>query len=166
MRILLKHLRGLTMLEMVVVIAIIGILAMIAVPSIHVRIVRDQIVSALPLVDIVKGPIAQSWATAQAFPADNAAAGLPAAEKIVNNYISAVSVRDGAINITFGNSVHGAIKGKILTLRPAIVADAPIVPVAWVCGYANGPGQMTVKGENQTDVEAKYLPFNCRAPDQ
>jgi type IV pilus assembly protein PilA len=154
------------MLEMAAVLAIIAILAMMAVPSVHERIIRNQIVSAVPLADIVKDPIALSWATAQAFPADNAAAGLPPAEKIVNNYISAVSVRDGAINMTFGNSANGLIKGKILTLRPAIVADAPIVPVAWVCGYADGPAQMTVKGENRTDIPANYLPLNCRAPDR
>jgi type IV pilus assembly protein PilA len=161
-----SRIHGFTMLEMAVVLAIIGILAIIAVPSIHDRIIRNQIVSAVPLADIVKDPIALSWSTTQALPADNAAAGLPPAEKIVNNYISAVSVRDGAINITFGNSVNGLIKGKILTLRPAIVADAPIVPVAWVCGYADGPGQMIVKGENRTDIPATYLPLNCRAPDR
>ena len=160
----LRH--GFTMLEMAAVLAIIAILAVIAVPSFQDRIIRNQIVSAVPLADIVKAPIAMSWATVQALPANNAAAGLPTAEKIVNNYISAVSVHDGAIDITFGNSANGLIKGKILTLRPAIVADAPIVPVAWVCGNADGPGQMTVKGENRTDIPANYLPLNCRAPDR
>jgi type IV pilus assembly protein PilA len=160
------HRHGFTMLEMAAVLAIIAILAIIAVPGFQDRIIRDQIVSAVPLADIVKAPIALSWATVQALPRDNAAAGLPSAEKIVNNYISAVSVHDGAIDITFGNSANGLIKGKILTLRPAIVADAPIVPVAWVCGNAGGPGQMTVKGENRTDIQANYLPLNCRAPDR
>jgi type IV pilus assembly protein PilA len=158
--------RGFTMLEMAAVLAIVAILAIIAVPSFQDRIVRNQIISAVPLADIVKAPIALSWATAQALPADNPAAGLPPAEKIVNNYISAVSVHDGAIDITFGNSANGLIKGRILTLRPAIVADAPIVPVAWVCGNADGPGQMTVKGKNRTDIPANYLPLNCRAPDR
>ena len=160
------HRHGFTMLEMAAVVAIIAILAIIAVPSFQDRIIRDQIVSAVPLADIVKAPIALSWATVQALPADNGAAGLPSAEKIVNNYISAVAIHDGAIDITFGNSANGLIKGKILTLRPAIVADAPIVPVAWVCGNADPPGQMTVKGENRTDIPANYLPLNCRAPDR
>ena len=95
-------------------------------------------------------------------PADNAAAGLPPAEKIVNNYISGVAVNNGAIDITFGNRASGLIQGKVLTLRPAVVTDAPVVPVAWVCGNAEGPGQMTVMGENRTTVPANYLPFNCR----
>jgi type IV pilus assembly protein PilA len=160
----LRH--GFTMMEMVVILAIIAILATMAVPSFQDRIIRDQIASAIPLADIAKAPIAQSWAMVQALPADNAAAGLPLAEKIVNNYISAVLVHDGAIDMTFGNSANGLIKGKILTLRPAVVTDAPIVPVAWVCGNAEVPGEMTVKGDNRTDVPANYLPFSCRAPDR
>lgn len=153
---------GFTMIEIAVVLAIVGIMAVLAVPSFQERIVRDQIISAVPLADIAKTPVALSWATLQSFPADNAGAGLPAAEKIVNNYISSVSVEAGAIHITFGNSVNGLIRGKTLTLRPAVVLDAPIVPVAWVCGNAAAPVPMTVKGENKTDIPIAYLPFNCK----
>jgi type IV pilus assembly protein PilA len=157
---------GFTMMEIVVVLAIVGIMALLALPNYQDRIVRDQILSATPLADIAKAPIALSWAALQSLPADNTSAGLPPPEKIVNNFISSVTVEAGAIHITFGNSVNGIIKGKILTLRPAVVLDAPIVPVAWVCGNAVAPGQMTVKGENKTDIPANYLPFNCRAPDR
>lgn len=153
--------RGVTMLEMAMVLAVIAVLALIALPSFQNRIIREQIIAALPLADIAKAPIALSWATTQSFPLDNAAAGLPPAEKIVNTYISAVAVNSGAIDITFGNSANGLIKGMILTLRPAIVTDAPIVPVAWVCGNANVPGGMTVIGENRTNIPANYLPFSC-----
>jgi len=157
---------GFTMIEIAVVLAIVGVLALLVVPSFQDRIARDQIISATPLADIAKAPVALSWAALQAFPADNASAGLPPAEKIVNNFISSVVVDAGAIHITFGNSANGLIKGKILTLRPAVVLDAPVVPVAWVCGDAAGPGQMTVKGENKTNIPVNYLPYNCRAPDR
>ena len=96
-------------------------------------------------------------------PPDNAGAGLPPADRIVNNFISSVLVQGGAIHITFGNRANGVIKGKVLTLRPAVVEDAPVVPVAWVCGYAPGPGKMTIKGENRTDIPMIYLPFMCRS---
>jgi type IV pilus assembly protein PilA len=155
---------GFTMMELMVVLAIVGILALIAAPSYMDQMIRKQIVDAVPLADIAKAPVAAAWSLMHAFPHDNAAAGLPVADKIVNNYISAVSVQGGAIDITFGNSVNSAIKGKILSIRPAVVVDAPIVPVAWVCGNAAGPGKMTVMGENKTDIPAAYLPFNCRAP--
>ena len=155
---------GFTLMEMMVVIAIIGILALIAAPGYLDQMIRKQIIDAVPLADIAKAPVAAAWAVAHTLPRDNAGAGLPAADKVVNNFISSVSVQDGAIHIVFGNSANSAIKGKILSIRPAVVEDAPIVPVAWVCGNAAAPGQMTVKGENRTGVPTGYLPLNCRAP--
>jgi len=154
---------GFTLVEMMVVLAVIAILALMAIPSFQDQIVRDQINNALPLADIAKAPVAASWAIAQSFPPDNAGAGLPPAEKIVNNYISSVLVHSGALDVTFGNRANGIINGKILTLRPAVVDDAPIVPVAWVCGYAEAPRNMSVKGENRTNIPASFLPFACRA---
>jgi type IV pilus assembly protein PilA len=151
------------MVELMAVLAVIAILATFAVPSYFDRIVRDQIKAALPLAEIAKQPIASSWSLAQTFPADNASAGLPPAEKIVANYVSAVAVENGAIHVTFGNRANRAIAGRILTLRPAVVEDAPIVPIAWVCGYAEAPDKMTVSGVNLTNVPAALLPVECRA---
>jgi type IV pilus assembly protein PilA len=147
-----------------VAVAIVAILATLAIPGLQNGIVRDQIVSAVPLADLAKKAVAASWSATQSFPADNAAAGLPAADRIVNNHISAVAIEQGAIQITFGNSAHTLIAGKRLTLRPAVVEDAPVVPVAWVCGFAAPPDKMSVKGENRTDVPVGLLPFNCHAP--
>jgi len=157
------HTRGFTLLEMMVVIGIVAILALMAIPSYQDKFIRDQIAEALPLADIAKPPVALSWAVLQTFPADNTAAGLPVAEKIVNNTIRSVAVQGGAIDITFGNKANKVILGKILTLRPAVVEDAPIVPVTWVCGYATAPEKMTVKGENKTNIPPGYLPIRCRS---
>lgn len=154
---------GFTMLEMMAALAVVAILATLAVPAYMEQIVREQIKSALPLADIAKGPVAASWRGLQAVPADNAAAGLPPADKIVANHVSALAIKDGAITITFGNRASAAIAGKKLTLRPAVVEDAPIVPVAWVCGYAEAPTPMTVIGENLTSVPPGLLPIDCRS---
>jgi len=158
-----RQMKGFTLIELMVVVAVIAILALLAVPSMQNRLVREQIVEAVRLADIAKAPIATSWTLDHALPLDNAGAGLPVAEKIVSNHVKSLTIEGGAIHLTFGNQATAAINGKTLTLRPAIVEDAPVVPVAWVCGNARPPDQMTVQGTNRTDVERNFLPLNCRA---
>jgi type IV pilus assembly protein PilA len=154
--------RGFSVVEMMIVIGVVATLALMTLPSYIEKSVRDQVSDALPLADLAKLPVGAAWALAQPLPADNAAAGLPPPDKIVSNYVSGVAVQDGAIHMTFGNRANNSIKGKVLTLRPAVVADAPVVPVAWVCGNAGVPDKMTVKGVNRTDVPVLFLPFKCR----
>ncbi len=146
-----------------IVIAIIAILALIAVPSFSDKFVREQIIDAVKLADIAKTPIALQWAAAGTMPLDNGAAGLPSAVMIVNNYISAVSVESGAIQITFGNHANTAIQGKVLSIRPGVIDSSTLVPVAWVCGFAEPPVNMSVKGLNKTNVAPVFLPLNCRS---
>jgi type IV pilus assembly protein PilA len=155
--------RGFTLIEMMVVIAIIVVLALIALPGVPDKLIRDRIVESVKLADIVKPKVADAWSATGKLPVDNAAAGLPVADKIVNEYISSVAIESGAIQVTFGNRASTAIQGKVLSLRPGVIDDARIVPVSWVCGNAEPPNKMTVKGLNKTDVPARFLPFNCRS---
>jgi len=154
--------RGFTLIELLVVIAIIAILALMAMPNMQDKLVRDQVVEAAKWAEFAKAPVAAAWATSKTLPADNAAAGLPAPDKIVSNLVGAVTVESGAIHIRFGNQVNGAINGKTLSLRPAVVVDAQVVPVAWVCAHAHAPDKMTVQGTDRTDLPARFLPLNCR----
>jgi type IV pilus assembly protein PilA len=154
---------GFTLIELMVVVAVIAILATIAMPSIQDRLVRQQIVEAMALADVAKAPVAASWSLTHTLPVDNAAAGLPAADKIVSNLVKSVVVESGAIHVTFGNRANAAIFGKTLTLRPAVVEDTPIVPVSWLCGHASAVEKMTAKGEDRTNVQLSFLPLNCRA---
>lgn len=153
---------GFSAIEMMVVVAIIGILAMIAIPSSMGRIVKEQVVAAMPLADIAKEPIAALWKATKTLPADNNEAGLPASEKIVSNFVRDVEVQNGVVHMTFGNKAHLKIKDKILSFRPAVIEESQIVPVTWVCGNAKAPDQMKVMGENKTNVANDYLPQLCR----
>ena len=155
--------RGFSAIEVLVVIGIVAILATLAIPGLQEKIVRDQVVSAVKWAEFAESPVAAVWTATQALPVDNAAAGLPAPDKIVGNYISAVTIENGAIQLTFGNSANGLLQGKLLSIRPAVVDDAPIVPPAWICGNAKWPDKMTVKGENKTNLAPAFLPVNCRA---
>lgn len=155
--------RGFTLIEIIVVLAVVAILATIAVPGIQGKLVREQIVEAMKITDIVKPKVAAMWGQTHQLPADNAAAGLPVADKIVGNFVSSVSVEAGAIHVSFGNRANTALQGKLLTLRAAVVEDTPVVPLAWVCGHAEAVEKMTAKGTDRTTVPDKFLPLNCLA---
>jgi type IV pilus assembly protein PilA len=153
---------GFTLVETMVVIAVLAILALIALPSFTDKLVREQVAEALPLARLAQPAIESAWRLGQPLPADNAAAGIPEAGKIVNNVVGSVTVQDGAIHIRFGNRAHKLLSGRTISVRPAVVEDAPVVPVTWLCGIAPAPGPMTAKGENRTDVPAGLLPVRCR----
>ena len=142
-------------MEALAVIAVIAILATLALPSYLDKIIRDQVVEALPACGYRKGAD-RDRVGGLAAATRRQRGGRPARpDKIVNYVVSAVAVRAGAIDITFGNRANGVLKGKILTLRPAVVDDAPVVPVTWVCGYAAAPDKMTIKGTDNTSVPAR-----------
>ncbi|MCH8620829.1 pilin [Undibacterium sp. TS12] len=126
------------------------------------KIIKEQLEAGVKFADIAKKPVETSWLSKQKFPADNLAAEIPVADKIVSNVVSSVAIQDGAVNITFGNNVNGVLKGKVLTLRPAVVEDAPVVPVAWVCSKGPVPEKMTVKGIDNTTIPLSNLPPYCR----
>lgn len=153
---------GFSAVEMMVVVAIIAILAMIAIPSSLGRIIKEQVLAAIPLSDAAKEPIAAQWKALKTLPADNAEAGLPTPDKVVSNFISVLEVKEGVIHMTFGNKTNAKLQGKMLSIRPAVIEESQAVPIAWVCGNAKAPDKMTVLGDNKTDIESKYLPFACR----
>jgi type IV pilus assembly protein PilA len=157
-----QYQRAFTLVELMVVIAVLGILALIALPSYQSRIIGQQVAEGVQGADFVRKAVSDFYALNKTLPVDNAAAGLPESRLIVGNYVSDVTVNNGATTITFGNRTNNQIKGQKLALRPAVVETAPAVPIAWVCGNAAVPQQMKAQGENTTTLPAAFLPLNCR----
>jgi type IV pilus assembly protein PilA len=154
--------RGFTLIELMIVIAIIGIMATMAMPSYQDRVIRAQVAEGLALADFVKQAVAAHYTKTQAMPKDNQAAGLPPADHIVGNYVSAISVQSGVIVITFGNQSNRHLAKQKLSVRPATVEGFPQVPIAWICGGAGVPGKMRVQGGNETSLPPTMLPLDCR----
>ena len=154
---------GFTLIELMIVVAIIGILAGIAIPAYQSYTVRAQVTEAFSLASELKGPIQEYRKERGIFPADNAAAGVPAPEKLIGNYVTRVEVNQGAISVTFGNFVNKSIEGQIVTLQPIVVKGSPASPMSWRCGYRGVPNGMESAGENRTNLDAKFLPTACRS---
>jgi len=153
---------GFTWIELTIVVAVIGILAMMTIPGLQENMLKRQVKEGMALADVAKGGVAKFWAAAAKMPVNNKDAGAPSSEKIVGSLVKNVAVDRGAITITFGNNASKVIEGRKLTIRPAVVKDEPAVPVAWLCNDMPVPAGMEIRGANQTDIENRYLPLECR----
>ena len=154
--------RGFTLIEVVVVLAIIAILALMSLPLYIEKNVQEQVKEGVAFTGFMQQGVAAAYAITGTLPKDNAAAGLPAPDKIIGNYVTSGTVADGVITLVFGNLAVSNIKGKRVTLRPGYVPDAPQVPISWICAFGRIPTGLTVAGNNATDIPQQWLPVACR----
>jgi len=154
--------RGFTLVEMLVVLAVIAILSLLALPSNSGRAVQLMIVETLELVEPYQQKIAERYSLDGQFPVDNDTAKMPAAEKILGNYLMAAEVEGGAIHLRLGQKMPSVLHGELLSLRPVYVANSPASPVSWVCGFDALPAGMLAAGVNRTTVKLQNLPLRCR----
>lgn len=155
---------GFSWIELMAVLGVVAILALMAIPSLQEGAIRKQVKEGMALGDLAKASVQGFLNVSGEMPADNKAAGLPAPEKIIGNYVSEVRVDGGAVTLTFGNNAGRGVSGKKLTFRPAIVPGEPLVPIAWICHVAAIPKGMEVKGVDLTDMPSSALPVECRGP--
>ncbi|HTF95660.1 MAG TPA: pilin [Cellvibrio sp.] len=154
--------RGFTLIEMMVVVAIIAIVALMAMPSPDPAIARKQVAESLELIEDYKKLVSFYHKSTQVFLKNNQEAGIPAADKLLGNYVDRIDLLNGAFHIHFGNKAHADIKDKTLTIQPITVKGSPQSPISWICGKAAVPDGMQAAGENRTDIDIKSLPLNCR----
>jgi type IV pilus assembly protein PilA len=154
--------RGFTLIELMIVVAIIGILASIAIPAYQDYTVRAQVVEAFSLASELKGAVQEFRKERGRMPRNNREAGLPEADKLIGNFVTQITVADGALHISMGNHANRLIDGRVITLQPIVVTGSPSSPMSWRCGMRSIPNGMEAMGENRTDIDRKFLPTACR----
>jgi len=153
---------GFTLIELMIVVAIIGILAGIAVPAYQDYTIRAQVVEAFSLASELKSSVQEYRKEHGRMPATNEAAGVPAPQMLIGNYVKRIEVANGALHIEFGNLANANLAGSIVTLQPLVVTGSPASPMSWRCANRAIPEGMEAVGENRTTVDGKYLPSSCR----
>ncbi len=154
--------RGFTLIEMMIVVAIIGIVSSYVLPNHMNRIVAKQIQEGINLTTAYTPDIVEYYRLNGQFPKNNAALGIPPADKILGNYVTGIAIDNGVINITFGNYVNKVVENKVLSIRPLMVTGSPKSPIGWSCGYREPPPGMIGIGANQSTALRSMVPLECR----
>ena len=129
---------GFTLIELMIVVAIIGILASLASSAYQTFSVRAQVTEGISLAGNAKTPVVDAFLVRGEAPADRAQAGLsPNDTDTQGNYVSAVAIVNGRVDITFGNRASAQIAGETMSLTPYETVGTDVV---WRCGNAERPG--------------------------
>ena len=139
--------KGFTLIELMIVVAIIGILAAIAIPAYQDYTIRAQVSEGLSLASSSKAAVTEFFQDTGDFPDTNVEAGVAAANTIVGEYVTSVTVgADGVITVLYGNRVNDAVTAVNgnLVLTPANATGS----VTWDCTSAT--------------LEPRWRPAACR----
>ncbi|HFA1305312.1 TPA: pilin, partial [Neisseria gonorrhoeae] len=123
--------KGFTLIELMIVIAIVGILAAVALPAYQDYTARAQVSEAILLAEGQKSAVTEYYLNNGIWPADNGAAGVASASKIIGKYVKSVTVAKGVVTATMkSDGVNKEIKDKRLSLW----AKRENGSVKWFCG--------------------------------
>jgi type IV pilus assembly protein PilA len=153
---------GFTLIEMMVVVSIIAIMASMAVPIYTNKILQTQYLEVFGMLEVIKPKMKHYYYNNYYFAENNQVLSIPEPEYLIGNYVESMEIEGGVIHIHLGNKIHAVLQGKILTVWAQVVIGSPESPITWGCGYAEPPLGTQRAGENRTDADRQYLPFNCR----
>jgi type II secretory pathway pseudopilin PulG len=164
-----RHAMGFTLVELVAVVAVTAIIGALGVSAYRTYAVRAEIASSIAATESLRDRVSAAFNATGLPPADRQSVGLGSGrDETWGEYVEAVDIVRGRIDLRFGRTADEAIADRMLSLMPFETADQHIV---WLCGNKlPGPGLQPLGfsgGAPQpvqvlTPIEVRYLPPNCR----
>ena len=146
----------------IALVAAASLCAIAALPAYRDYAVRRQIAEGLKLASPYKTAVAAAWRSNGGRFADIDAKSFRPSLEREGRYVRSVDVVSGAIVITYGNAASAALRGRSLTIVPALSATRAI---EWQCAYGTAPAGFEAIFDTPsrlTDVPEEYLPSECR----
>ncbi|ENX8669721.1 pilin [Neisseria gonorrhoeae] len=125
---------------------------------------RAQVSEAILLAEGQKSAVTEYYLNNGKWPADNGAAGVASASKIIGKYVKEVKVENGVVTAQMASTgVNKEIKDKRLSLW----ARRQDGSVKWFCGQpvqraAAGADDDAVAKDDTNAIDTKHLPSTCR----
>jgi type IV pilus assembly protein PilA len=137
---------GFTLIELMIVVAIVGILAAIALPAYQDYTVRSKVTDGLSLVAGAKLAVIDTYTASNAWPTDNASAGVSDPASITSKNVTSVTIgANGVISVLFANiGGNPSMNGKTLTLTPSAASGGSYT---WSCAIGDPTLYRYVPGE-------------------
>ena len=138
--------QGFTLIELMIVVAIVGILAAIAIPAYQDYTTRARVSEAIGFAAAAKTAVSESVISTGSLPANNAAAGLAAADAISSTYVESLTIASGVITVAIKSTQNTTVDAGSIVLTPTVTSAG----VNWACKVSN------------TNMY-QYVPANCRS---
>ncbi|ENY1408580.1 TPA: pilin [Neisseria gonorrhoeae] len=120
---------------------------------------------AILLAEGQKSAVTEYYLNHGKWPADNGAAGVASASKIIGKYVESVTVTNGVVTAKMkSDGVNKEIQGKKLSLW----AKRQDGSVKWFCGQPvkrtakDGTDDVAKDGKDNEKINTKHLPSTCR----
>jgi type IV pilus assembly protein PilA len=150
------------LVALIALLAALSLCVIAALPAYRDYATRREVAEGLQLAMPYKNAVAAVWrSNGQRFADIDADSFRPLLER-AGKYVRSVDVVSGAIVITYGRGASAPLRGRSLTIVPALSANRAI---EWQCGYGAAPPGFEAIFDTPsrfTDVPEEHLPLECR----